>query len=93
MPAQPVEPPAVDPSVEDAVDALEDGDRAIRPGTARAALQHKVFRRVFIGAFLSNIGSWMQNVVLGALGSQGDGGAIGHGADPTDEVGHDRTAC
>jgi MFS family permease len=26
-----------------------------------------VFRRVFIGAFLSNIGSWMQNVVLGAL--------------------------
>jgi MFS family permease len=26
-----------------------------------------VFRRVFIGAFLSNIGSWMQNVVLGAM--------------------------
>ena len=26
-----------------------------------------MFRRVFIGAFLSNIGTWMQNVVLGAL--------------------------
>ena len=33
------------------------------PGRARAP----VFRRVFIGAFLSNIGSWMQNVVLGAF--------------------------
>lgn len=54
-------------SVEDAVDALEDGDRAFKPGSARAALRHTVFRRVFIGAFLSNIGSWMQNVVLGAL--------------------------
>jgi MFS family permease len=52
---------------EDAVDALEDGDRPIRVGTARAALRHEVFRRVYIGAFLSNVGSWMQNVVLGAL--------------------------
>jgi MFS family permease len=53
--------------VEDAIDALEEGDRTIRPGSARAALRHDTFRRVFIGAFLSNIGSWMQNVVLGAL--------------------------
>lgn len=53
--------------VEDAIDALEEGDRTIRPGSARAALRHNTFRRVFIGAFLSNIGSWMQNVVLGAL--------------------------
>lgn len=52
---------------EDAIDAFEEGDRAIRPGSARAALRHDTFRRVFIGAFLSNIGSWMQNVVLGAL--------------------------
>ncbi len=37
------------------------------PGRPRAALRHATFRRVFIGAFLSNIGSWMQNVVLGAL--------------------------
>lgn len=53
--------------MEDAVDALEDGDRTIKVGTARAALRHRTFRRVYLGAFLSNIGSWMQNVVLGAL--------------------------
>ena len=67
MPSPPSDEIAPDQSVEDAIDALEEGDRAIRPGTARSALQHTVFRRVFIGAFLSNIGSWMQNVVLGAL--------------------------
>jgi MFS family permease len=55
------------PTVEDAADALVDGDRTITAGSARAALSHRVFRIVFIGAFLSNIGSWMQNVVLGAL--------------------------
>jgi MFS family permease len=53
--------------MEDAVDALQEGDRPLRPGSARAALSHHVFRRVFVGAFLSNIGTWMQNVVLGAL--------------------------
>ncbi len=53
--------------VETGVDALEGGDRPLRGGAARAALRHTTFRRVFIGAFLSNIGSWMQNVVLGAL--------------------------
>jgi MFS family permease len=66
-PTPPVGPSTNDPTVEDAVDALEDGDRTFRSGSARAALRHTVFRRVFIGAFLSNIGSWMQNVVLGAL--------------------------
>ena len=35
-------------------------------GTARAALWHRTFRIVFLGAFASNIGTWMQNVVLGA---------------------------
>ena len=65
-PCPPSRPPTTQ-CVEDAVDALEDGDRTIRTGSARAALRHTVFRRVFIGAFLSNIGSWMQNVVLGAL--------------------------
>jgi MFS family permease len=70
MPREPSvqpDPSADDQCVEDAVDALEDGDRTFRSGSARAALRHTVFRRVFIGAFLSNIGSWMQNVVLGAL--------------------------
>jgi MFS family permease len=61
------DPALLDASVEEAIDALEEGDRAIRTGSARAALRHDVFRRVFIGAFLSNIGSWMQNVVLGAM--------------------------
>lgn len=36
-------------------------------GTARSALAHRDFRIVFIGSFVSNIGRWMQNVVLGAL--------------------------
>jgi MFS family permease len=58
---------ATSPTPVDAIDALEEGDRTIRAGTAMAALRHATFRRVFIGAFLSNIGSWMQNVVLGAL--------------------------
>ena len=31
-----------------------------------AVLRQDVFRRVYTGAFLSNIGTWMQNVVLGA---------------------------
>lgn len=38
-----------------------------RPGTARAALQHRDFRTIYLGAFASNIGTWMQNVVLGAV--------------------------
>ena len=35
-----------------------------RPGTARAALGYRDFRIVWIGSFLSNIGTWMQTVVL-----------------------------
>jgi MFS family permease len=31
-----------------------------------AALRHPVFRTVYFGAFASNIGTWMQNVILGA---------------------------
>ncbi len=67
MSSRPPQEHVAQPSVEDAVDAYQGGDRTFKPGSARAALQHRVFRRVFIGAFLSNIGSWMQNVVLGAL--------------------------
>jgi MFS family permease len=54
-------------AIASALDALEDGDLPVRAGSARAALGHATFRRVFLGAFLSQIGSWMQNVVLGAL--------------------------
>jgi len=53
-------------TVEDAEDALLEGDRAFAAGSARAALAYPTFRRIFTGALLSNIGSWMQNVVLGA---------------------------
>jgi predicted MFS family arabinose efflux permease len=45
----------------------DDPASPITPGSARNALRYPVFRRVFAGAFLSNIGTWMQNVVLGAL--------------------------
>ena len=36
-------------------------------GRAMDALRQDTFRRVYTGAFFSNIGGWMQNVVLGAL--------------------------
>ena len=35
-----------------------------RPGSARSALSYPHFRRIFIASFGSNIGSWIQNVVL-----------------------------
>jgi MFS family permease len=54
-------------SPEDAEDALLEGDRTIAPGTARAALAYRTFRIVYTGSLLSNIGSWMQNVVLAAF--------------------------
>ncbi len=55
-------------SIEEIEDAVVDGDTPVpaRRGTARAALSHRTFRIVFLGAFASNIGPWMQNVVLGA---------------------------
>jgi MFS family permease len=54
------------PSIEEIEDAVVDGDRTLESGTALSALRHRTFRIVFIGAFASNIGTWMQNVVLGA---------------------------
>ena len=55
-------------SIEEIEDALIDGDTPVpaRRGTARAALSHRTVRIVFLGAFASNLGPWMQNVVLGA---------------------------
>jgi MFS family permease len=63
--------PGVEPggiSLEEIEDAVVDGDSIVPAGsgTARAALRHRTFRIVFLGAFASNIGTWMQNVVLGA---------------------------
>jgi MFS family permease len=36
------------------------------PGSARAALAYPRFRRMWVASFSSNIGTWMQNVVLPA---------------------------
>jgi MFS family permease len=52
---------------EDNEDAYLEGDRTFERGTARAAFSHRNFRTFYLGAFASNIGTWMQNVVLGAL--------------------------
>jgi MFS family permease len=57
-------PPA--PEVEETGEGLNEGDVPFTPGTARAALAVRDFRIVWLGAFSSNIGTWMQNVVLGA---------------------------
>jgi hypothetical protein len=43
-------------------DAIIDGDQPVRRGGARAAFSYPTFRRVYFGALLSNIGSWMQTV-------------------------------
>ena len=51
---------------EESEEALREGDTRFAPGTARAALANPVFRTLFFGAFLSNIGSWMQQIVLAA---------------------------
>ncbi len=63
----------------DATDAIVDVDRTYRPGTAQAALRHRDFRYVWGGTFLSNIGTWMQNVLLGkfALDLTHDPGYVG----------------
>lgn len=60
-------PPAPDEAWEEVEDAYLEGDRTFTPGTARSAFSHRTFRTVYLGAFASNIGTWMQNVVLGAL--------------------------
>ncbi len=51
---------------EEIVEAVIEGDRPWKRGTAGAALRYPAYRRVFFGWLSSNIGSWMQNVVLGA---------------------------
>src|SRR5271156_5560560 len=56
------------PQLEDIEDALVDGDIPYQRGTAGAALRHRDFRIVYVGTFASNIGTWMQNVILGAYG-------------------------
>ena len=52
--------------VDEAEEAELEGDRPFAPGTAMAALASPPFRRVWGGWLASNIGTWMQNVVLQA---------------------------
>ncbi|HUF33977.1 MAG TPA: MFS transporter [Acidimicrobiales bacterium] len=52
------------------------GDSPFAPGTARAALAHREFRIVWSGSFASNIGKWMQNVILGAYAYELTGSAL-----------------
>lgn len=59
--------PFRNPTLEEGEDAFLEGDQPYAPGTARAALAVRDFRVVWIGSFLSNIGTWMQNVTLGAF--------------------------
>src|ERR671921_2406101 len=56
--------------VENATDALVDGEMVLATGGARAALRHRDFRIVWWGTLGSNVGTWMQNVVLAAFGYQ-----------------------
>jgi MFS family permease len=68
-----------DPSAEEATDALVDGDQPLSTGTAVAALRHRDFRVVWTGTFASNIGTRMQNVLLGAFALEltGDASYVG----------------
>lgn len=56
-----------EPTFEESLDALEDGDAPIEVSAARAALAARDFRVVFLGVMASNVGTWMQNVTLGAF--------------------------
>ena len=68
-PVAPTAGPGTGPGdCEPAEEALLEGDVPLVRGTARAALRHRDFRVVWIGIFLSSIGTWMQNVLLGAYG-------------------------
>lgn len=53
--------------LEEAEDALLEGDRTAAPGTIRTALAHPDFRTLSVGMFLSNTGTWMQNVIAAAF--------------------------
>jgi MFS family permease len=74
--------PPPHPILEDSEEALIEGDDYVRGvGTARSALAHREFRLMWLGSFASNIGTWMQTVVLGAYayeltGSSGFVGAL-----------------
>jgi MFS family permease len=47
-------------------EAFEEGDRPFQSGTVRSLFAYRDFRLAFSGAVFSNIGTWMQNIVLAA---------------------------
>ena len=57
---------AHEPTFEEELEAIREGDTPIEVSAARAALRNRDFRTAWMGALSSNVGSWMQNVVLGA---------------------------
>lgn len=56
----------VDAEARQVADAADDGDVPWQRGTARAALRHRNFTIFWSGMFASNIGTWMQTIVLSA---------------------------
>ncbi|HEX7166335.1 MAG TPA: MFS transporter [Acidimicrobiales bacterium] len=56
-----------EPNFEETEGAVLGGDVPYAPGSARAAFAHRAFRRVWLGSMASNVGTWMQNVALGAF--------------------------
>ena len=65
-----------DPHAEETTEAIIEGDLGFRRGTAQAALRNRDFRIFWGGTFASNIGTWMQNVLLGAFGYELTGSAV-----------------
>src|SRR5918994_6680286 len=71
----PRRPHAHNPHAEETTEAIIEGDLPFRRGTAQAALRNRDFRLFWGGTFASNIGTWMQNVLLGAYGYELTGSA------------------
>jgi MFS family permease len=73
--------PDPEPIPEDVEESLLEGDDypTHRKGTARAAFAHRDFRVMWFGSFGSNVGSWMQQVVLGSYAYRltGSGAFVG----------------
>ena len=69
------------PILEDSEEALTEGDDYVRGvGTTRSALAHREFRLMWLGSFASNIGTWMQTVVLGSYAFKLTGSSVFVGA-------------
>jgi MFS family permease len=64
-----------DGTIEQLEAAVEEGDQPIRPGSMRTLLGYRDFRYAFGAAVGSNIGTWMQNVVLAAYAYELTGSA------------------